>query len=280
MSQLEIQAGTRLLLRGGRHDIGALRSKTNVSLPTGPQTLGEWASVIDNPTFAFDRSINLLDLEEATNRATEATDDSLSLESIELSTKYAFKILTESTASNSLAATRHNLLEDVYSSGTSLVSATSRYFFLLTSSQTIGHALSGQGPSLLTKARDERLARLRAFGRMIDGWDGADAKPLYAASIDQARAFINGLARRLGELRPGAESLLPDIDPSPEGFITLYWSRPSFLLTCDFKGDGQVEWLAEIDDGEFEDSESLGDEWRLPPRLLALIEQYALTDVE
>jgi hypothetical protein len=94
--------------------------------------------------------------------------------------------------------------------------------------------------------RDELLARLRSYGRMRHGWDGDDARPISPIAIDQARAFINGFCRKLETFGVQIEPFLPQIDPSPEGLIYLYWDKFESFLSIEFSGGDSIQWYARL----------------------------------
>lgn len=266
MSQLEASSATRTLLRGRRH-------KDADTTPRKWPNLQGWKSFSEPLT--FDASINLLDLQDAVDDFLPAGVQ-IGPALMQANEIGSLVMITCAWPQGSFPTSRINLLESrpVSSSGRNC-----QFLINLPTSANANSVWTNYG-SQITRTRDQRLARLRSIGRMSGGWDGADALPISAAAIDQARAFVNGLARLLSELHPNADKYLPFVDPSPEGYITLYWSLPGFLLTCDFRGNGKADWCGEIEDVDYEDDEILGDEWHLAPKLISTIMRHAQNDTD
>jgi hypothetical protein len=91
------------------------------------------------------------------------------------------------------------------------------------------------------------------------GWDGCDAEPPNAESVEAARAFVAEVAPILGQ--PAK------VTPSVPGGVTLTWKgvdrtrRANFRFDNDntkiaylllYDGSGRLDWFERIDGGEFE----------------------------
>lgn len=74
--------------------------------------------------------------------------------------------------------------------------------------------------SVSAGSREETLAKISAFLKLEDGWDGYGGYSPSTSTCEFARIVVTSLASKFPELPS------PEISPTPNGTITLSWEAP------------------------------------------------------
>ena len=110
------------------------------------------------------------------------------------------------------------------------------------------------------------LARIRAIGSYLDGWDDNNGRPATQQSISDAENFMWKLFPTVKE---------PFITLASDGEINFLWILPNFRLDLGIYGDGSYSYYGKTSGGEeFIADETPIDE-NLPEEILALITNKA-----
>jgi hypothetical protein len=101
----------------------------------------------------------------------------------------------------------------------------------------------------------------------IPNWDGYDAFPVKAETLNYAYAFIQALPLGFP---------LPSVGAEPDGHLTLDWYRdPHWTISVSVSPEGVLYYAALLGNSDPRGSEPFSGE--IPKRLLRLIQEVALT---